>query len=71
VDGELGRWQGEDQPAVASIHRPGPKDLGQRGAGRVGIVAAEDGVSAVDRGGILSMPGTGVRNVEAVDGLLQ
>jgi len=29
VDGEFGRWQGEDQRAVASIHRPGPEDLGQ------------------------------------------
>jgi hypothetical protein len=29
VDGELGRWQGEDQPAAAGVDRPGPEDRGQ------------------------------------------
>ena len=71
MDGEFGRWQREDQPGVAGVDRPGPEHLGQGGPGRVGIVAVGDGAGTVDRGGILSMAGTGARNVEAVDGLIQ
>jgi hypothetical protein len=50
VDGELGRRQGEDQPAAARVHRAGAEHLGQGGPGRVGVVAVEDGVGAVDHG---------------------
>jgi hypothetical protein len=71
VDGDLGRWQGEDQPAPAGVDRPGPQDLGQGGPGRVGVVAVEDGVGAVDHGGILSVAGPLEGTVEAVDGLIQ
>jgi hypothetical protein len=45
VDGELGRWQGEDQPAAAGVHRSSSQDLGQRRPGGVGVVAVEDGVA--------------------------
>jgi hypothetical protein len=41
--------------------RPGP----------LGVVAVEDGVGTVDHGGILSVAGPDVRNVEAVDGLIR
>jgi hypothetical protein len=57
VDGDLGRRQGEDQPA-AGVDRPGPQDLGQGGAGPVGVFALEDGVGAVDHGGIPSVDRT-------------
>ena len=56
VDSELGRWQGEGQPATAGVHRPGPQHLGQGRPGRVGVVAVEDGVGAVDYGGSFLWP---------------
>jgi hypothetical protein len=71
VDGDLGRRQREDQPAAAGVHRPGSQNLGQRRSGRVGVVAVEDGVGAVDHGGILSVAVPAVRTVEAIDGLIQ
>lgn len=71
MDGELGRREGEDEPAAARIHRPGPKYLGQGRSGPPGVGAVEDGVGAIDRGGILSVAGLAVGTVEAVDGLLQ
>jgi hypothetical protein len=47
------------QPPPA-LTRSGPQHLCQGGAGRVGVVAVEDGVGTVDHGGILSVAGTGV-----------
>ena len=47
-------------PSTLPYGRPGP----------LGVGAVEDGVGTVDHGGILSLAGTGVRNVEAVGGLL-
>jgi NAD(P)-dependent dehydrogenase (short-subunit alcohol dehydrogenase family) len=56
VDGDLGRRECEDQPAAASVDRPGAEDLGQCRPGRVGVLAVEDGVRAVDHGRILAGP---------------
>jgi hypothetical protein len=55
VDGELGRWRREDQPAAASVDRPGSQHLGQCGPGRLGVVAVEDGVGALDHRWILPL----------------
>jgi hypothetical protein len=54
---DLGRGEGEDQPAAARIDRPGPEDLGQGRPGGVGVVAVEDGVGAVDHDPILRVTG--------------
>jgi hypothetical protein len=62
MDGELGRRKGEDQPAAAGVERPGPEHLGQGRPGRVGVVAVQDCVSAVDHGGIVAVAGPVVKD---------
>jgi hypothetical protein len=59
-----------NQPPSASTDRV-PSTLPYGRPGPLGVGAVEDGVGTVDHGGILSLAGTGVRNVEGVDGLLQ
>jgi hypothetical protein len=59
-----------NQPSPTSTDR-GPKYLGQGRSGPPGVGAVEDGVGAIDRGGILPVAGLAVGTVEAVDGLLQ
>ena len=58
MDGELGRREGEEQPAAARIHRPGPKHLGQGRSGPPASSRLEDGEGAIDHGGILSVAGS-------------
>ena len=37
VNGELGQWQGKDQPTVSSIDRGQPQDIAEEGPIRRGI----------------------------------
>jgi hypothetical protein len=50
MGGQLGRGQGEDEPAAAGVDRGKAEDVAEEGAIGVGVATVDDGVSAGDRG---------------------
>jgi hypothetical protein len=65
VDGEFGRWKGEDQPAATGVDRPGAEHLAKACSGCVDLVAVEDGMGAVAKSpGLLSRSWSEFREVE-------
>ena len=52
VDGDFGRWEGEDEPAVAGVDVVEVESVAEKGAVGVGVGAVEDEVGAGDHGAL-------------------
>src|SRR5205823_881302 len=57
MHGDLGRWRGEDEPAVPGIHVAEAEEILQEAPVGLGIAAVDDGVESVDHGRTIGSAG--------------